>query len=75
MLKPIEAKAVVEKIYEQVKGWGDVFAKAGVSQQDIDSYGGYVLRSSVFIEYVDNIPLIDDAQPGIIPLSIIPLSI
>ena len=48
MLKPSEAKAVVEQMYEQVKSWRDVFANSGVPQRDIEACGSYVLRSAIF---------------------------
>jgi len=48
LLKPAAAELIVSEIFGKMLGWRDVFANEGVSQQDIKSFEGYVLRDPVF---------------------------
>lgn len=48
MLKPGEAKEIVEQTAEQVRHWREAFARAGVSQQDIEACDRFIMRDSIF---------------------------
>lgn len=48
LLKQDQAEAILEEMVQHVGQWQAVFAKAGVSQIDIDACASYVMRPIVF---------------------------
>lgn len=67
MLKRDEAESIVKRLYDLIIDWKEAFAKAGVSQRDIDAADRYILREQIFRfgKVPENVvPAAKDQYPG-----------